>query len=156
MSSSGYDPSPTGSTCVPDSLLSSHYQEDSKTSRESDPSLSSRPSDPALATESDTPNITDSTRPTVPGNTTKPIVSNHPSQPTSSIFSRSESAPIHNVPMSVIRRPFPSELDEGKVQTFMAEMQVCPSIQASKCPNLALHKLYLPNYLAKYPLKVKY
>lgn len=44
---------------------------------------------------------------------------------TSSIFSRSEAAPVHLVPMRVIRRPLPSELDEEKVQTFMAEMQVC-------------------------------
>jgi uncharacterized ParB-like nuclease family protein len=29
--------------------------------------------------------------------------------------------------MSVIRRPLPSELDEEKVQTFMAEMRVRPS-----------------------------
>lgn len=47
-----------------------------------------------------------------------------PAHATSSIFSRSESAPIHLVPMSVIRRPLPSELDEDKVQTFMDEMEV--------------------------------
>jgi hypothetical protein len=47
-----------------------------------------------------------------------------PSKPTSSVFSRSESAPVHNVPMRVIHRPLPSELDESKVQAFMREMQV--------------------------------
>lgn len=45
-------------------------------------------------------------------------------RPTSSIFARKEDAPIHNVPMAVIRRPLPSELDEGKVLTFMEEMKV--------------------------------
>ncbi|OCF31792.1 sulfiredoxin [Kwoniella heveanensis CBS 569] len=44
-------------------------------------------------------------------------------RPTSSIFSRSDSAPVHNVPMRVIRRPLPSELDEDKVLTFMEEMK---------------------------------
>ncbi|RSH85236.1 hypothetical protein EHS25_005043 [Saitozyma podzolica] len=47
----------------------------------------------------------------------------NPSNPTSSIFSRSKEAPVHSVPMSVIHRPLPSELDEGKVKTFMEEMQ---------------------------------
>lgn len=46
------------------------------------------------------------------------------SKPTSSVFSRSESAPVHNVPMRVIHRPLPSELDEAKVEAFMREMQV--------------------------------
>ena len=41
---------------------------------------------------------------------------------TGSIFSRS--APTYNVPMRVIHRPLPSELDEDKVQAFMAGMQV--------------------------------
>lgn len=45
-------------------------------------------------------------------------------KPTSSVFSRSDSAPIHNVPMRVIHRPLPSELDEEKVKTFMEEMKV--------------------------------
>ncbi|WVW80908.1 hypothetical protein I302_102899 [Kwoniella bestiolae CBS 10118] len=49
--------------------------------------------------------------------------SNPEVRPTSSIFARNEEAPIHNVPMRVIRRPLPSELDEGKVQTFMEEMK---------------------------------
>lgn len=31
---------------------------------------------------------------------------------------------MHNVPMRVINRPLPSELDENKVKTFMAEMEV--------------------------------
>lgn len=44
-------------------------------------------------------------------------------RPESSIFARSD-APVHNVPMSVIRRPLPSELDEAKVRAFMDEMQV--------------------------------
>ncbi|WVR08590.1 hypothetical protein IAU60_005645 [Kwoniella sp. DSM 27419] len=44
-------------------------------------------------------------------------------KPTSSIFSRSDAAPVHKVPMRVIRRPLPSELDEGKVRTFMEEMK---------------------------------
>ncbi|WVQ95502.1 hypothetical protein IAU59_002599 [Kwoniella sp. CBS 9459] len=44
-------------------------------------------------------------------------------RPTSSIFSRSDAAPVHNVPMRVIRRPLPSELDENKVLTFMEEMK---------------------------------
>ncbi|TYJ54391.1 hypothetical protein B9479_004979 [Cryptococcus floricola] len=37
-----------------------------------------------------------------------------PDKPTSSVFSRSEDAPVHNVPMRVINRPLPSELDEDK------------------------------------------
>ncbi|KAL1410038.1 hypothetical protein Q8F55_004040 [Vanrija albida] len=41
----------------------------------------------------------------------------------SSIFARDETAPIHVVPMRVIHRPLPSELDEQKVQSFMQEMQ---------------------------------
>ncbi|WWD08439.1 hypothetical protein V865_006551 [Kwoniella europaea PYCC6329] len=44
-------------------------------------------------------------------------------RPTSSVFARNEETPIHNVPMRVIRRPLPSELDEEKVQTFMDEMK---------------------------------
>ncbi|WVQ63260.1 hypothetical protein V866_005507 [Kwoniella sp. B9012] len=44
-------------------------------------------------------------------------------RPTSSVFARNEETPIHNVPMRVIRRPLPSELDEAKVQTFMDEMK---------------------------------
>ncbi|WVN89735.1 uncharacterized protein L203_104965 [Cryptococcus depauperatus CBS 7841] len=47
----------------------------------------------------------------------------NPYQPTSSVFSRSEDAPIHNVPMRVVNRPLPSELDENKVKAFMEEMQ---------------------------------
>ncbi|KIR35679.1 sulfiredoxin [Cryptococcus deuterogattii 2001/935-1] len=43
--------------------------------------------------------------------------------PTSSVFSRAEDAPVHNVPMRVINRPLPSELDENKVKAFMAEME---------------------------------
>lgn len=43
-------------------------------------------------------------------------------KPTSSAFARGEGA-VHVVPMSVIRRPMPSELDESKVQAFMAEMR---------------------------------
>lgn len=45
-------------------------------------------------------------------------------KPTSSVFSRSDSAPVHNVPMRVIHRPLPSELDEAKVEAFMQEMKV--------------------------------
>lgn len=44
--------------------------------------------------------------------------------PTSSVFSRAEDAPVHNVPMRVINRPLPSELDENKVKAFMTEMEV--------------------------------
>lgn len=44
-------------------------------------------------------------------------------KPESSIFARDD-APVHNVPMAVIRRPLPSELDEAKVQAFMEEMKV--------------------------------
>lgn len=44
-------------------------------------------------------------------------------RPESSIFARDD-APVHNVPMAVIRRPLPSELDEAKVQAFMEEMKV--------------------------------
>ncbi|KAK8850468.1 hypothetical protein IAR55_004386 [Kwoniella newhampshirensis] len=44
-------------------------------------------------------------------------------KPTSSVFSRGEDVPVHNVPMRVIHRPLPSELDEDKVQTFMQEMR---------------------------------
>ncbi|WRT70634.1 uncharacterized protein IL334_007632 [Kwoniella shivajii] len=44
-------------------------------------------------------------------------------RPSSSVFSRNEEAPVHNVPMRVIQRPLPSELDENKVLTFMEEMK---------------------------------
>lgn len=47
-------------------------------------------------------------------------------KPDSSIFARDD-APVHNVPMAVIRRPLPSELDEAKVQAFMEEMKVSMS-----------------------------
>lgn len=43
--------------------------------------------------------------------------------PTSSAFARNEKE-VHIVPMSVIRRPLPSELDEAKVLGFMDDMQV--------------------------------
>lgn len=43
---------------------------------------------------------------------------------TSSVFARDDSAPVHVVPMRVIHRPLPSELDEDKVLTFMDEMRV--------------------------------
>lgn len=45
-------------------------------------------------------------------------------RPTSSVFSRDDNAPVHVVPMRVIHRPLPSELDEAKVQAFMEEMKV--------------------------------
>lgn len=51
------------------------------------------------------------------------------SRPTGSAFSRSDSAPVHDVPMRVIHRPLPSELDENKVQAFMNEMKVCQVLQ---------------------------
>lgn len=44
-------------------------------------------------------------------------------RPTSSAFSRGGSE-VHIVPMSVIRRPLPSELDEAKVLGFTDDMQV--------------------------------
>ncbi|WWC65114.1 uncharacterized protein I303_107728 [Kwoniella dejecticola CBS 10117] len=44
-------------------------------------------------------------------------------RPTSSVFARNEESPVHNVPMRVIRRPLPSELDEEKVLGFMEEMK---------------------------------
>lgn len=47
-------------------------------------------------------------------------------RPASSVFAR-DGAPVHNVPMAVIRRPLPSELDEAKVAAFMEEMQVRPA-----------------------------
>lgn len=43
---------------------------------------------------------------------------------TSSVFSRDQDAPVHVVPMRVIHRPLPSELDEAKVLAFMDEMRV--------------------------------
>lgn len=43
-------------------------------------------------------------------------------KPQSSAFARGEGA-VHVVPMSVIRRPMPSELDEDKVAAFMEEMR---------------------------------
>lgn len=47
-------------------------------------------------------------------------------QPRSSAFARGQ-GDVHVVPMSVIRRPMPSELDEGKVLSFMEEMKVYSS-----------------------------
>jgi uncharacterized ParB-like nuclease family protein len=47
-------------------------------------------------------------------------------QPTSSAFARDDGA-VHVVPMSVIRRPLPSELEEAKVLAFMKQMRVCPA-----------------------------
>ncbi|KAK4688595.1 sulfiredoxin, partial [Tremellales sp. Uapishka_1] len=52
-----------------------------------------------------------------------PSASTSAQHATSSVFSRSDSAPIHNIPMSVIHRPLPSELDEDKVVKFMDEMR---------------------------------
>lgn len=45
-------------------------------------------------------------------------------RPTSSVFARGDNAPVHVVPMRVIHRPLPSELDEDKVLAFMEEMKV--------------------------------
>lgn len=45
------------------------------------------------------------------------------SQPQSSAFARGD-VEVHLVPMSVIARPLPSELDEHKVLAFMEEMKV--------------------------------
>lgn len=36
----------------------------------------------------------------------------------------SKDAPTVQVPMKVVNRPLPSELDESKVQRFMADIQV--------------------------------
>lgn len=44
-------------------------------------------------------------------------------KPTSSAFARG-SGEVHIVPISVIQRPLPSELDENKVVAFMEEMKV--------------------------------
>lgn len=44
-------------------------------------------------------------------------------KPQSSAFARGDGE-VHIVPMSVIRRPLPSELDEDKVLAFMEEMKV--------------------------------
>nr|KIR86554.1 hypothetical protein I308_02871 [Cryptococcus tetragattii IND107] len=51
------------------------------------------------------------------------LLSQATNNPGSSVFSRAEDAPVHNVPMRVINRPLPSELDENKVKAFMAEME---------------------------------
>ncbi|WVF67938.1 hypothetical protein IAT40_002700 [Kwoniella sp. CBS 6097] len=90
------DSDPT--TCLPEALLRPQEQPQVQTSAESVVS-------PSPSTASASPNATTSDR------------------PTSSVFSRSDSAPVHNVPMRVIRRPLPSELDENKVLTFMEEMK---------------------------------
>lgn len=45
------------------------------------------------------------------------------SKPNSSAFARGDGE-VHIVPMSVIQRPLPSELDEAKVLSFMEEMKV--------------------------------
>lgn len=50
-----------------------------------------------------------------------------PQHASSSIFSRYDDLPVHNVPMRVINRPLPSELDEEKVLSFMEDMKVSPS-----------------------------
>lgn len=57
-----------------------------------------------------------------------PAASVHPHSsasalPTTSAFAR-EGSTVHSVPMSVVRRIVPSELDEDKVQAFMEEMKV--------------------------------
>ena len=44
-------------------------------------------------------------------------------KPKSSAFARGDGE-VHIVPMSVIQRPLPSELDEEKVKAFMQEMKV--------------------------------
>jgi sulfiredoxin len=44
-------------------------------------------------------------------------------KPDSSVFARGDGA-IHVVPMAVIQRPLPSELDEDKVIAFMEKMKV--------------------------------
>lgn len=62
----------------------------------------------------------DTQGPTCLPNQLLPQTTNNPG---SSVFSRAEDAPVHNVPMRVINRPLPSELDENKVKAFMAEME---------------------------------
>lgn len=47
-------------------------------------------------------------------------------KPRSSAFARGK-GDVHVVPMSVIRRPMPSELDENKVRAFMEEMRFVQS-----------------------------
>lgn len=44
-------------------------------------------------------------------------------KPQSSAFARGDGE-VHIVPMSVIQRPLPAELDEDKVKAFMEEMKV--------------------------------
>ena len=44
-------------------------------------------------------------------------------KPQSSAFARGDGE-VHIVPMSVIQRPLPSDLDEEKVKAFMQEMKV--------------------------------
>jgi hypothetical protein len=44
-------------------------------------------------------------------------------KPQSSAFARGDGE-VHIVPMSIIQRPLPSELDEEKVKAFMEEMKV--------------------------------
>ena len=61
-------------------------------------------------------------------------------KPTGSIFAGSDSAPIHDVPMRVIHRPLPSELDEDKVTAFMAEMKV-RDIMARQSPGIGAGRL---------------
>lgn len=50
-------------------------------------------------------------------------------RPTTSVFARGSDAPVHVVPMGVIHRPLPSELDEAKVEAFMEEMKVSGGAQ---------------------------
>jgi len=44
-------------------------------------------------------------------------------KPQSSAFARGDGE-VHMVPMSVIQRPLPAELNEDKVKAFMEEMKV--------------------------------
>ncbi|TIA91636.1 hypothetical protein E3P99_00962 [Wallemia hederae] len=45
------------------------------------------------------------------------------SKPNSSVFQSERSDNVHDVPMRVINRPFPPELDEGKVEQFMKDYE---------------------------------
>ena len=50
---------------------------------------------------------------------------------------------MYLVPMNVIRRPLPSELDEDKVQTFMAEMKVSHPFSCIRISLVSIADLFL-------------
>lgn len=78
-------------------------------------------------------------------------------KPGSSAFARGQ-GDVHVVPMSVIRRPMPSELDEGKVALFVEEMKVRIRRRGRSRMALLIHKggdMFTPVEIVKVKSRLK-